>query len=284
MFYPYLNVIAIVFNENSPSIQTSLAEQESIMVTTHNKEKYKCLIPKVEKEESQKEAVYTGPAPLDLVSMLFSSSTCSYRMENYWTYEVCHGNYIKQYHEDRDGKVITMQEYFLGKWDKQKTADLREKLSAAEKNGEKLKTIRLDGTNVPYLELEMTDGTFCELSGDHRLTKMLYVCSPGVKSEISAIKETSTCNYEVIVSTPTLCAHPSFNPKSTDDNAINCVPVDGSPNKPKSLLMMEVDNMKKILVRIVNAVVILLVFEMHKATTSNDQHFEFPLFSLALTF
>lgn len=220
-----------------------------MMVTTHNKEKYKCLIPKIERGESPNEAVYTGPPPLDLVSMLFSSATCSYRMENFWTYEVCHGNYIKQYHEDRDGKVITMQEYFLGKWDKQKTAELRETLSAAEKNGDKLKTIRLDGNSLPFLELDMTDGTFCELSGDHRATKMLYVCSPGVKSEISSVKETSTCNYEVIISTPTLCAHPSFNPKNTDDNAINCVPLGDAPNKPKSLLMMEVDNMKKILVR-----------------------------------
>lgn len=207
------------------------------------------MIPKIEKEQNEKEAVYTGPAPLDLISMLFSSATCSYRMDNYWTYEVCHGNYIKQYHEDRDGKAITMQEYFLGKWDKEKTAALRGTLLTASQNGDKLKTVRLDGVNLPYLELEMGDGTFCDLSGDHRMTRMLYVCAPGVKSEISSIKETSTCNYEIIISTPALCAHPSFNPTNTDDNSINCVPIDDAPNKPKSLLMMEVDNMKKILVR-----------------------------------
>lgn len=57
-------------------------------MTTHNKEKYKCILPNIEKEENQKETSYDGPTPLDLVSTLFSSATCSYRIEPYWTYEV----------------------------------------------------------------------------------------------------------------------------------------------------------------------------------------------------
>ena len=28
------------------------------------------------------------------------------RLEHYWTYELCHGRYIRQYHEERDGKNI----------------------------------------------------------------------------------------------------------------------------------------------------------------------------------
>lgn len=217
-------------------------------MTTHNKEKYRCILPRIGTEENQKETDYDGPTPLELISTLFSSSTCSYRIESYWTYEVCHGGYIKQFHEEREGKSIKMQEYFLGKWTKEKTTELSEKFAEAAKNGEKFKTIRIDGVNLPYLEMEMSDGTMCDLNGQPRLTNVQYVCYPHGKNEVYSLKETSTCNYEVVILTPTLCLHPAFNPKEASDNAINCVPIDGAPPKPRSLLMMEVENMKKILV------------------------------------
>lgn len=218
------------------------------MVTTHHKEKYKCLLPNIDQPETENDTKYDGLSPLDLVSTLFSSATCSYRIESYWTYEVCHGNYVKQFHEDREGKSIKVQEYFLGKWTKEKTEKLSKSLSDAEERGEKYKTIRIDGVNLPYLEIEMSDGTYCDLNGEPRVTNVQYVCYPHGKNEVYSLKETSTCNYEVVILTPTLCVHPSFNPKEANDNTISCVPLNDSPPKPKSLLMMEVENMKKILV------------------------------------
>lgn len=183
--------------------------------------------------------------PLDLISTLFSSSSCSYRIESYWTYEVCHGNYIKQFHEEREGKTSKRQEYFLGKWDKQKTEKLREGLANAEKDGEKLKFKKIDGLSLPYLEFEMTDGTLCDLINNQpRITKVLYVCYAPGKNEIYSLKEVSTCNYEVIILTPTLCTHPSFKPTITAENNINCVPLDDSPNMPKSLMTMELESLK----------------------------------------
>lgn len=220
-----------------------------MVVTTHDKEKYTCYMPNINKQEDEKNQAYTGSGPLDLISTLFSASTCSYRVESYWTYEVCHGTYIKQYHEDREGKTIKLHEYILGKWDKTKTVELRDNLSEAEKNGEKLKTIKIEGVNLPYFEMEMTDGTFCDLSDEHRTTRILYVCYPDGKNEVFSIKETSTCNYEIVILTPTLCIHPNFNPKGAVDNTISCVPLNNSPPKPKKLYIMERDNLKKLLVR-----------------------------------
>lgn len=217
-------------------------------MTTHHKEKYRCLLPNIEEPETEKDTKYVGLAPLELVSTLFTSATCSYRIESYWTYEVCHGSYVKQFHEEREGKSIKVQEYYLGKWNKDKTEELSQKLAEAEKRGEKWQTIRIDGVNLPYLEIEMSDGTYCDLNGEHRMTNVQYVCYPHGKNEVYSLKETSTCNYEVVILTPTLCVHPSFNPKETNDNVINCMPLDDAPPKPRSLLMMEVENMKKILV------------------------------------
>lgn len=238
-----------LFNPLNASLQEETFGQDTLMVTTHNKEKYKCSIPDLSHQPNESDVFYDGPAPFDLVAALFSASTCSYRMESYWTYEVCHGNYIKQFHEEREGKKIKVQEYFLGKWDEQKTNDLRAKLEEAERDGDKLKYTKIDGVNMPFLELEMTDGTHCDLNNEHRTTKVQYVCYPHGKNEVYSLKETSTCNYEVTILTPALCSHPNFKPQAQSDNAINCVPVTGSPNKPRSLLMMEVDSMKKLLVR-----------------------------------
>lgn len=205
-------------------------------------------MPNIEHPETEKDTKYDGLTPFDLVSTLFSTSTCSFRIESYWTYEVCHGNYVKQFHEERDGKTSKIQEYYLGKWKEEKSKELDQTLAETEKRGEKYKTIRIDGVNLPYIEVEMTDGTYCDLNGEHRTTIVQYVCYPHGKNEVYSIKEISTCNYEVVILTAVLCAHPSFNPKEANDNVINCIPISDAPPKPRSLLVMEVENMKKFLV------------------------------------
>lgn len=220
------------------------------MITTHNKEKYKCMIPNIEKQENEKNLPYSGPNPFDLVSTLFSSSTCSYRIESYWTYEICHGNYIKQFHEEREGKNMRLQEYSLGSWSQDKTTEFQTKMGNLEGEEAKLKYKKIDTATLPYLEVEMTGGTLCDLNNEQRSTKVLYVCYMHGKNEVYSLKETSTCQYEIIILTPTLCVHPDFKPQESTDNNINCIPVDESPAKPRSLLMMEVDGMKKLLVRI----------------------------------
>ncbi|XP_058826266.1 endoplasmic reticulum lectin 1 isoform X2 [Topomyia yanbarensis] len=217
---------------------------EEITVTTTNKEKYVCYIPSIATKDTEKEVLYDGPSPIDLLIPLFSHSTCSYRIESYWTYEVCHGNYIKQYHEERHEKTSKLQEYYLGKWDSKKTADLKAEHSLVEAEGEKLKYKKIDGLNLPYLELEMGSGTVCDLNGVPRVTKVLYVCYLHGKNEVYSLKETSTCNYEVIILTPMLCAHPKYKPQETEENKISCVAMGNSPKKPKNLLMMEIEGMR----------------------------------------
>ncbi len=67
---------------------------------------------------------------------------------------------------------------------------------------------RIETMNMPYYELVMTDGTVCDLNGQPRVTRVVYVCYPAGKHEIYSLKESSTCEYEIIVLSPTLCAHP----------------------------------------------------------------------------
>ncbi|XP_053693681.1 endoplasmic reticulum lectin 1 isoform X2 [Sabethes cyaneus] len=233
----------LAWHEKDDLLPNMIVDEEITVLTT-NKEKYKCIIPSIATKEAEGDVQYNGPSPIDLLVPLFSHSTCSYRIESYWTYEVCHGNYIKQYHEERHEKTSKLQEYYLGKWDKKKTAELVAQYKKAETEDEKLKYKKIDGLNLPYLELEMDSGTVCDLNGEARLTKVLYVCYQHGKNEVYSLKETSTCNYEVIILTPLLCAHPKYKPQETEENKISCVALEGSRAKPKNLLLMEMESMR----------------------------------------
>lgn len=49
-------------------------------VTTENQEKYTCLIPQLVEKEKDVNEKYNGPNPLDLLTPLFTQSSCSYRV------------------------------------------------------------------------------------------------------------------------------------------------------------------------------------------------------------
>ncbi|XP_049288739.1 endoplasmic reticulum lectin 1 isoform X2 [Anopheles funestus] len=239
---------SVLFNlvwHNSEDVIIEAPGSEHFYVTSANKEKYLCVIPPITSKESDGDVEYNGPSPLELLEPLFVSTTCSYRIESYWSYEVCHGSYIKQYHEERHEKTSKLQEYFLGRWDQQKTDAIKAKYAQAEADKEQMKYKKIEGFNLPYLELEMDSGTICDLNGEPRVTKVLYVCYRFGKNEVYSLKETSTCNYEVIILTAALCTHPKYKPQDTEENKISCSPFGESPRKPKAILQQEVDKLRQ---------------------------------------
>lgn len=170
---------------------------------------------------------------------LFTSAACSFRAESYWAYEVCHGDYIKQYHEEREGKSLKVQEYMLGRWNKKRTEELRDRLAAAAARNEPVKYKKIESLSLPYVEVEMTDGTPCDLiNGKPRQSRVLYVCYPHGKNEVYSLKEVSTCQYEVVILTQALCEHPSYKPLAAAEHNIKCSPtIDGSPVPPRQSWM-----------------------------------------------
>lgn len=211
-------------------------QDEKYTISSTKEEGYTCYIPQLKEAEGKETTPYAGPTPFELISPLFLSGSCSYRIDSYWTYEVCHGNYIKQFHEERD----RIQEYYLGKFDKSSDA-VEESLRLAE--GEKYPQKKIDGNNMAYLEVEFTDGTLCDLNNAARTTKVLYVCYAHGKNEIYSLKETSSCNYEVIILTPTLCAHPLFKGQEASNNKIHCIPEGDAPKKPEDLYPFDISAM-----------------------------------------
>lgn len=239
----------ILFDIHWPGDKTDdidLTNSESIIVTSSHQEKYRCILPNIQEKESTSEEKYEGPTALELISPLFTQSSCSYRLESYWTYEICHGRFIRQYHEDREGKKIKLQEYILGKWDdKSYEYNLFDSKEAEKDENFQIPVKKIDNINLPYVEVLMGNGTLCDLNENKpRQTKVLYVCYIHGKHEVYSLKETSTCQYEIVILSPLVCTHPKYKPKETGENKINCIPLENSPNKPYNLLKLKVESAK----------------------------------------
>lgn len=220
---------------------------ESYFITTANNERYHCLIPDTTERERDHSETYAGPNPIEILAPLFTQTSCSYRLESYWTYELCHGRYVRQYHEEREGKKVKIQEYYLGTYNKTQKMKLSSEYDEHAKNPNRKSEIpvkKVDGINMPYVEIEMTDGTLCDLNSKPRMIRVLYVCYHHGKHEVFSLKETSSCEYEAIVLSPLLCNHPDYKPQDTGENEINCRPVNNAPKRPRSLIAMEAESLK----------------------------------------
>ena len=68
----------------------------------------------------------------------------------------------------------------------------------------------MQGVEIPYYQITYDKGTTCDLSGLPRRTALQYVCQPDGRGEMYEIKETSSCEYEVVILTSLLCSHPVY--------------------------------------------------------------------------
>ncbi|KAK2547712.1 Endoplasmic reticulum lectin 1 [Acropora cervicornis] len=239
----------------------------------------------------------TGAEPDELLESLVLRGECAYRLDTYWTYELCHGRHVKQFHEVKAGvplgpdrtiglfafgcnmlhsvkvpvlidnpvyfvalfvgvisdniygvpswwlgaylnpdkewgptfnkciellkwKDTQLQEYYLGKLDskvlypekedKTKPVD-QPPLQDAKHAAKSVPTRKIDGYDFPYHKVVMVNGTPCDLLGNTpRMTNIIYMCNPRSSNEIISVKELQTCQYEVEVFTPLLCANAAY--------------------------------------------------------------------------
>lgn len=216
-------------------------EMESYTLVSKNKEKYECFIPRVNEDDDDKISKYSGESPVQLIESLFKEEQCVHRLESYWTYELCHGKHLRQYHEERTGKDLKLQEYFLGRYSMEKLTQLIKEEEADKENDitRHPPTKKVQSLSMPYYEITMGDGTLCDLNSEPRRVKVLYMCYPTGRNEILSVKEISTCEYEVIVLTSALCTHPHFKPEEVEEHGIKCRPLLNSPSKPADLSTLE---------------------------------------------
>uniref|UniRef100_A0A8C9FUP1 Endoplasmic reticulum lectin n=1 Tax=Pavo cristatus TaxID=9049 RepID=A0A8C9FUP1_PAVCR len=199
-----------------PTTGVLYREDNYILMTTADKERYKCVLP-----------LTAGGAEI----------------ESYWTYEVCHGKHIRQYHEEKEtGQKINIQEYYLGNM-MMKTPlsepDQEEKEKPKE-SAKEIPTKNIEGQMTPYYPVEMGNGTPCSLRQNlPRSSTVMYICHPEAKHEILSVAEVTTCEYEVVILTPLLCNHPKYRFRASPVNDIFCQSLPGSPLKPHNLEQLE---------------------------------------------
>ncbi|XP_077912694.1 endoplasmic reticulum lectin 1 isoform X3 [Halichoerus grypus] len=238
----------IPFRVNWPGTEFSLPttgvlykEDNYVIMTTTHKEKYKCILPLVTSGDEEEEKDYKGPNPRELLEPLFKQSSCSYRIESYWTYEVCHGKHIRQYHEEKEsGQKVNIHEYYLGNMLAKNLLSEKDQEADENEKSKEIPTKNIEGQMTPYYPVGMGNGTPCSLKQNRpRSSTVMYICHPESKHEILSVAEVTTCEYEVVILTPLLCNHPKYRFRASPVNDIFCQSLPGSPFKPLTLRQLE---------------------------------------------
>uniref|UniRef100_A0A3Q4C145 Endoplasmic reticulum lectin n=1 Tax=Mola mola TaxID=94237 RepID=A0A3Q4C145_MOLML len=179
---------------------------EVMMVSSKYKQLYECRLPAQAVRFHQDPASepeshsYTGPDIPDLLSPLHNAQ-CLVKTKDWWTYEFCHGQYIRQYHlEDTEIKGDIL---FLGYYESE--FDWKNETAKASKQ-HKLKR---------YHSQTYVNGSKCDLNGNPREAEVRFICEEGAGDYIARVDEPQSCRYVLTVHTSRTCQHPFLRPPST---------------------------------------------------------------------
>ena len=136
---------------------------------------------------------------------------CLYRPTGWWTYELCYGTHVKQFHDDAERKQPRV-EFLLG-------------VPPAAADGADDAPVHTEATDAHgnrYYSEWYLDGTVCDLTNEPRKTEIRFTCDATKAEHIAVLKETSTCQYLLVVQTPRLCTHPLYRPREGVALPIQC--------------------------------------------------------------
>lgn len=149
----------------------------------------------------------------------------------WWSYEICHGVSIYQFHEANvqrkggDYARIRQEQHVLGKY----PADYAVAPSDEYTHVTNASSVEKGGGNHAYYEIEYTGGDVCDAPEvqDHvadvleRSTSVRYYCGQDLSI---MVREDRTCHYVFEVFVPELCEHPLFRPPVAQREVVKCVP------------------------------------------------------------
>jgi len=240
-------------NLDQPGIQYD--ETDYVIMKTPHNEEYKCYLPQ-DKMDADDEPVDIGQYAEDLLDPFMkvganNKPNCTpVKLETYWSYELCHGKFVRQYHEEKIKNGVSKTEYYLGYYNGKLPLA---KPAEQPKSRKDVKTKMIDGIETAYFEMEFDSGTECSLKqGTQRTAKVQYICNPqALTAEVLSITETRTCEYEVQVLTSALCKSPLYAQKiDTDTFGIPCEKIgDITPIVPLHYQPVAKDNIAKAIMK-----------------------------------
>ena len=189
-------------------------------------------------EEEKKELARASDRGWELLKNM--EGNCIYSISGWWSYSFCYNKGVRQFHQLPPGRNVpnwppiedqSVQAYELGKFENDESPsegkEIREQgLAKLEMKGE-----------MRYLVQNLGGGTTCDLTGKPRRIEVQFHCEPTMPADrISLIKETSTCQYLMVISTPLLCNDVAFQPpQEARPYPIACTPVMPAGDIPKFL-------------------------------------------------
>jgi len=128
---------------------------------------------------------------------------CAYRVEGWWTYEICHKNMTRQYHTKPEGVVET--EFMLGNYTKEHGG-----LQSPRSDDDWLAETNL------FVSQVFVDGDPCDVAeyeGKRRSTEVRYSCGSSRRPMLEDVQEPQSCSYIFDVRLSGLCGHPALTRK-----------------------------------------------------------------------
>ncbi|KAA0713026.1 Protein OS-9 [Triplophysa tibetana] len=184
-----------------------MGQMEDVMLVSNKyKQLYECRLPaqavRFHQDPVSEHDVqgYNGPGVPELLKPM-QTADCLIKTKDWWTYEFCYGQHVKQYHlEDSEIKGDVL---FLGYYDSE--FDWTNETAKASKQ-HKLKR---------YHSQSYVNGSKCDLNGNQRETEVRFLCEEGTSEYIARVDEPQSCRYVLTVHTTRTCQHPLLRPPST---------------------------------------------------------------------
>ncbi|KIW03950.1 uncharacterized protein PV09_04787 [Verruconis gallopava] len=233
-----------------------------------NDRRYLCSIPripdaeaaknksKISPEDEEKELARATSRGWGLLKSM--EGHCLYFYSGWWSYSFCYGQGVRQFHQLPPGKGVpiyppvedkSVDAYVLGKYGdaeggKSTHADGAEEAKgrSSSRSGSSDKGLAQLETKgeTRYLVQKLGGGTTCDLTGKERRVEVQFRCQPNQADKIALIKETTTCQYLMIIDTPRLCNDVAFlPPQESKPHAIECTPVLPAASIPSYLAAKE---------------------------------------------
>jgi len=200
-----------------------------IMKSKYGQE-YACMMPSQPKLDPELEAVLSG-----MKSRFNTPSDCVIRTKGYWTYRVCYGASVLQFHEAMPSKRRLVPKEFISIGVYERDLDWKEKLT---------KNDLFDYEQLPKAHKQWFEGgDICDETDQPRRAVVSYTCDPDAQHDfISVIQERQLCSYKIVVNTRKMCKHTFFMPgHASVRHKIRCSPI---ANKPITGLSAIKDKLK----------------------------------------
>lgn len=189
--------------------------QSVMLMTTKFGQEYQCSLPE---QPTTSDNAYTTDKEVEAPNVLkllepLRNAPCLTKTRNWWTYELCYGKSIKQFHIENgkpEGAVIDLGFY-------ESDFDWNNETNLEQFNKTGLQK---------YHSQFYNHGSSCDITGVPRKAEVRYYCDEDSTDYILSVEEPETCSYVFTVHTSRVCSFPPLKRLSpSKPHTISCSPL-----------------------------------------------------------